>query len=74
MKYQLQVTWKEITYEDLEVMEVTIQNNINKNNSILSLFGTIHGIIISIAGAFTGAFVGIAATSSNRMKLINQRF
>ncbi|KMY32030.1 hypothetical protein ACZ11_07620 [Lysinibacillus xylanilyticus] len=65
MKSQLQVTWKEISYEDLEIMEVTIQNDINNQNSTLNLFGLSFGFIVTLAIGFFAAFVAFVASSND---------
>jgi len=67
MKSQLQVTWKDLTYEELEQMEDTISKEINNNNSINSLASSILGVIMTLTVGFIGAYVGIIATSADDM-------
>lgn len=47
MKSHLQVKWKEFSYEDLKLMDETIEKDINNSNLINSLLGLGISILIS---------------------------
>lgn len=62
MKSQLQVNWKELTYEDLKLMEETIEKDINNSNLITSLLGTGISILIALWIGYAAIFIGVVAT------------
>lgn len=61
MKSQLQVNWNKLTYEDLKLMEETIDKHINNSNLINSLFGSGISMLIALAVGYVAAYIGIIA-------------
>jgi len=59
MEYNLRTTWAKLTYDDLKYMKKTIKKEIDYNSYINSISFTGLGIILAIAIAFVGAFVGM---------------
>lgn len=59
MKSNLQVEWKELSYEDLKLMEETIEKDINNSNIINSLLGTALSILIALMIGYIAISIGI---------------
>ncbi|MCG7437596.1 hypothetical protein [Lysinibacillus fusiformis] len=71
MKSHLQVKWKEFSYEDLKLMDETIEKDINNSNLINSLLGLGISILISLAVGYAAIRMGFKANDAKIDKVVS---